>query len=82
MKQTLKLTNLNKLAEIQQKYNLEIEADCDCLEGWSYALAYKGGVFIDLSTGYIEGIEASDLTLLYDLIKDGVVKKEVVGNEI
>lgn len=67
-----------KLQEIIEKYDLEYEADSDYEEGWHYATYYKDGVFIDVwdeENIRVYGIDDSSLDLLYDLTKDGVVKK-------
>ena len=74
----LKIEDKEKLQEIIKKYDLEYEADCDYEGGWHYAVYYKGGVFIDVwdeENIRVYGIDDSDLDLLYDLTKDGVVKK-------
>lgn len=67
-----------KLQEIIEKYDLEYEADSDYWEGINYAMYFKDGVFIDVTNEdniTIHGIDCSELDLLYDLIKDGLVEK-------
>ena len=69
-----------KLQEIIKKYDLEYEADRDYWEGINYAMYYKDGVFIDVTNEdniKIYGLYCSNLDLLYDLIKDGLVEKVV-----
>ena len=74
----LKVKDKDKLREILEKYDLEYDADSDYEIGWHYAEYYKGGVFIDVTDEeniVIHGIDASDLTLLYDLIKADLIEK-------
>ena len=74
----LKIIDKEKLHEIIEKYDLEYDADSDYESGWRYATYSKGGVFIDVTDEEnitLYGIDASNLDLLYDLTKDGIVKK-------
>lgn len=72
----LKIKDFEKnIPIIQDKYELETEADCDYEMGIDWAMSFKDGVFIDLYNGKIFGVDASDLDLLYDLIQDGLVEK-------
>ena len=74
----LRVKDKDKLREILEKYDLEYDADSDYEMGWHYAEYYKDGVFIDVTDEeniVIHGIDASDLTLLYDLIKDDLIEK-------
>lgn len=70
--------------EVIEKYNPEYDADSDYESGWSYAIYVKDGVVFDVSncsedveqgTIYIQGLEGTELDILYDLIKDGIVEK-------
>ena len=67
--------NEERFNELVKKYNLETYADSDCESDWSYYIGFDGGVFIDYYNGEINGIDCSNLDLLYDLIKDGLVEK-------
>ena len=74
----LKIKDKNKVDEIVDKYNMEYEADSDYESGWCYATYFKDGVFIDVTDEEnitLHGVDASNLDLLYDLIKDGLVEK-------
>lgn len=64
-----------KFDELVEKYKLETEADSDYESGWSYYVAFDGGIFIDYYNGEIYGIDHSRLDLLYNLIKDGLIEK-------
>ena len=70
--------------EIIGKYNLEWDADCDYESGVNYAIYMKDGVVFDVNnctedlkegTIYINGIDDSDLDILFDLIKADLVEK-------
>lgn len=67
--------NEERFNELVKKYNLETDADNDWESGWSYYVGFDGGVFIDYYKGEVHGIDCSNLDLLYDLIKDGLVEK-------
>lgn len=76
--------NKKFIKEVVDKYNLEYDADCDYESGYNYAIYMKQGVVFDVSncsedgeegTIYIQGIDGTELDLLYDLIKDGLVEK-------
>ena len=74
----LKIKDKEKLHEIIKKYDLEYESDSDYWEGYNYAMYFKDGVFIDVTNEdniTIYGVDCSNLDLLYDLIKDGLVEK-------
>ena len=74
----LKIKDKEKLHKIIEKYDLEYDADSDYESGWCYATYSKDGVFIDVTDEEnitLYGIDASNLDLLYDLIKDGLVEK-------
>lgn len=71
----LKIKDNVDLKELKNKYNLSYDNDSDYEGGWSYETLYKDGVFIDLWDRQINGIDATSLELLYDLIKDGLVEK-------
>ena len=74
----LKIKDKEKMREIITKYDLEYDADSDYESGWHYATYSKDGVFIDVTNEdniIIYGIDASNLDILYDLIKDGLVEK-------
>lgn len=73
--QVLKIKNNVDLEELKNKYNLAYDSDSDYEGGWSYETLDKDGVFIDLWDRQINGIDATSLELLYDLIKDGLVEK-------
>ena len=76
--------NKKFLQEVVNKYNLEWDADSDYESGLNYAIYMKDGVVFDVSdcsedgeegTIYINGLDGTELDLLYDLIKDGLVEK-------
>ena len=71
----LKVKDNVDLKELQNKYNLEYDSDSDFEGGWSYETLDKDGVFIDLWDRQINGIDATSLDLLYDLIKADLVEK-------
>lgn len=71
----LKVKDNVDLKELQNKYNLEYDNDSDFEGGWSYETLDKDGVFIDLWDRQINGIDATSLDLLYDLIKADLVEK-------
>lgn len=71
----LKIKDNVDLKELQNKYNLEYDSDGDYESGWSYETLDKDGVFIDLWDRQINGIDATSLDLLYDLIKADLVEK-------
>lgn len=70
--------------EIIGKYNLEWDADSDYESGLNYAIYMKDGVVFDVSnctedlsegTIYINGLDDTNLDLLYDLTKADLVEK-------
>lgn len=71
----LKVKDNVDLKELQNKYNLEYDSDSDFEGGWSYETLDKDGVFIDLWNRQINGIDATSLDLLYDLIKADLIEK-------
>ena len=71
----LKIKNSVDLKELKNKYNLEYDNDSDFEGGWSYETLDKDGVYIDLWNRQINGIDATSLDLLYDLIKADLVEK-------
>lgn len=71
----LKIKDNVDLKELQDKYNLSYDSDSDYEGGWSYETLDKDGVFIDLWDRQINGIDATSLELLYDLIKADLVEK-------
>ena len=71
----LKVKDNVDLKELQNKYNLEYDNDSDFEGGWSYETLDKDGVFIDLWNRQINGIDATSLDLLYDLIKADLIEK-------
>ena len=76
----LKIKDNVNLKELENKYNLSYDSDNDYENGWSYETLDKDGVFIDLWNRQINGIDATSLELLYDLIKADLVEK-VSGEE-
>lgn len=71
----LKVKDNVDLKELQNKYNLEYDSDSDFEGSWSYETLDKDGVFIDLWDRQINGIDATSLDLLYDLIKADLIEK-------
>ena len=71
----LKIKDNVDLQKLKVKYNLAYDSDSDEEAGWSYETLDKDGVFIDLWDGQINGIDATSLELLYDLIKADLVEK-------
>ena len=81
----LKITDNKKfLQEVVDKYNLEYDADSDYESGLHYAIYMKEGVVFDVwdcsedgeeGTIYINGLDGTELDLLYDLIKANLVEK-------
>ena len=81
----LKIKDNSKFPEIIKKYNLEWDADDDYEMGVHYAIYMKAGVVFDVSHTaydditdgviYIEGIDGTQLDILYDLIKADLVEK-------
>lgn len=71
----LKIKDNVDLKQLENKYNLAYDNDSDYEGGWSYETLDRDGVFIDLWDRQINGIDATSLELLYDLIKDGLVEK-------
>lgn len=71
----LKIKDNVNLKELENKYNLSYDSDNDYENGWSYETLDKDGVFIDLWNRQINGIDATSLELLYDLIKADLVEK-------
>ena len=71
----LKIKDNVDLKELQDKYDLKYDSDSDYEGGWSYETLDKDGVFIDLWDRQINGIDATSLELLYDLIKADLVEK-------
>ena len=77
----LKIKDNVDMEELKNKYNLYeefYEYDYDYSNDGDIILEHKySAVFIDKFRREIFGIDNSNLDLLYDLIMDGVVKKEV-----
>ena len=71
----LKIKDNVDLKELENKYNLAYDSDSDYEGGWSYETLDRDGVFIDLWNRQINGIDATSLELLYDLIKADLVEK-------
>ena len=76
--------NKKFIKEVVCKYNLEYDADSDYESGLNYEIYMKEGVVFDVlscsedgeeGTIYINGLDGTELDLLYDLIKDGLVEK-------
>lgn len=71
----LKIRDDVDLKELEYKYNLAYDSDNDYEGGWTYETLDRDGVFIDLWNRQINGIDATSLELLYDLIKANLVVK-------
>lgn len=76
--------NKKFLQEVVYKYRLEYDADSDYEMGLNYANYMKEGIVFDVSncsedgeegTIYINGLDGTELDILYDLIKADLVEK-------
>lgn len=73
----IKLKDGVDLDELYHKYNLNIdEVEVDYNEHILLILEYyRDGVFINANSKEIYGIDVSDLSLLYHLIKDDLIEE-------
>lgn len=76
----LKIKDNVDLQELKIKYELAYDNDSDYEGGWTYETLDRDGVFIDLWNRQINGIDATSLEVLYDLIQAGLVEKVEVND--